>query len=140
MTAINPHDHPSGDRYSLEGDTCCFEISAPYVKNLTISRFHIARGRHLLTVGGMQMADNELFYFKIFLPLDNILRSTRNLTNLMIFHDKPKLKDVKVMPFCRRTRSFDPIKLHQFLKFLLEHAINLEKVDIVPKHKDCISC
>ncbi|KAG5620083.1 hypothetical protein H5410_005301, partial [Solanum commersonii] len=31
-------------------------------------------------------------------------------------------------------------ELNQFLKFLLEHAINLEKLVIVPKHKGCNSC
>ncbi|KAH0776853.1 hypothetical protein KY290_008269 [Solanum tuberosum] len=87
--------------------------------------------------------------------IDNLLRSTRNLENLMIFPDKPyhhffeiedidlledkylsfeenifkvslqNLKNVKVMPFCSRTRRSDATELHQFLKFLLEHAINL---------------
>ncbi|WMV59108.1 hypothetical protein MTR67_052493 [Solanum verrucosum] len=50
------------------------------------------------------------------------------------------LKNIKVMQFCSRTRSFDAIKLHQFLKFLLEHAINTEKLVIVPEHNNCNSC
>ncbi|KAG5570966.1 hypothetical protein H5410_060732 [Solanum commersonii] len=126
-------------------------------------QFDFGRGRHFLTVGGMKMVDNTFLYFKNFLPLDNLLRSTHNLENLMIFYDMPcedidliddkylsfeqnifkvslqNLKNVKVMPFCSRTRSFDAIKLHQFLKFLLDHAINPEKLDIVPDHKDCNS-
>ncbi|KAG5570955.1 hypothetical protein H5410_060721 [Solanum commersonii] len=44
------------------------------------------------------------------------------------------------MPFCSHTCSFDAIKLHQFLKFLLDHAINPEKIDRIPEHKDCNSC
>ncbi|KAK4710395.1 hypothetical protein R3W88_004908 [Solanum pinnatisectum] len=50
------------------------------------------------------------------------------------------LKNVKVMPFCSGTRTSDATELDQFLKFLLEHAINLEKMVIVPKHKGCNSC
>ncbi|KAG5570970.1 hypothetical protein H5410_060736 [Solanum commersonii] len=112
------------------------------------------------------MVYNKLLYFKTFLPLDNLLRSTRNLENLMIIPDIPyhaffkceeidlledkylsfeqnifkvslqNLKNVNVMPFCSHTRSIDAIKLYQFLKFLLELAINLEKLDIVPEHKE----
>ncbi|XP_027769019.1 F-box protein At5g03100-like [Solanum pennellii] len=102
--------------------------------------------------------------------LDNLLRSTHNLENWMIFPDKPyhpffevedtdlpedkylsleenifkvflqNLKNVKVMPFCSPKRRSDATELHQFLKFLLEHAINLEKLVIVPEHKECNSC
>ncbi|XP_049385539.1 F-box protein At5g03100-like [Solanum stenotomum] len=102
--------------------------------------------------------------------LDNLLRSTRKLENLMIFPDTPyhpffededldlvedkylsfeenifkvslqNLKNVKVMPFCSRTRRSDETELNQFLKFLLEHAINLEKLVIVPEHKECNNC
>ncbi|KAG5570932.1 hypothetical protein H5410_060698 [Solanum commersonii] len=54
-------------------------------------------------------------------------------------HSK-NLKNVKVMPFCSRTRSFDAIKLHQFLKFLFEHPINPDKLVIVPEHKEYKSC
>ncbi|KAG5570961.1 hypothetical protein H5410_060727 [Solanum commersonii] len=50
------------------------------------------------------------------------------------------LKNVKVMPFCSSTLSFDAIKLYQFLKFLLEHAINPDKLVIVREHKDCNDC
>ncbi|KAG5570936.1 hypothetical protein H5410_060702, partial [Solanum commersonii] len=50
------------------------------------------------------------------------------------------LKNVKVMPFCSRTLSFDAIKLYQFLKFLLEHAIKPNKVVIVSEHKNCNIC
>uniref|UniRef100_M1DUW6 F-box family protein n=1 Tax=Solanum tuberosum TaxID=4113 RepID=M1DUW6_SOLTU len=50
------------------------------------------------------------------------------------------LKNVKVMPFCSRTGRSDETELDQFLKFLLEHAINLEKLVIVPEHKECNNC
>ncbi|XP_049375059.1 uncharacterized protein LOC125840137 [Solanum verrucosum] len=50
------------------------------------------------------------------------------------------LKNVKVMPFCICICKPETTKLDQFLKFLLEHAINLEKMVIVPKHKRCNSC
>ncbi|XP_049382283.1 uncharacterized protein LOC125846734 [Solanum stenotomum] len=98
--------------------------------------------------------------------LDKLLRSTPNLENLMIFHDiedkkytetlelydllsfeenifkvfLQNLKNVKVIPFCSGTRTSEAAELDQFLKFLLEHAINLEKLVIVPKHKECNSC
>ncbi|WMV55602.1 hypothetical protein MTR67_048987 [Solanum verrucosum] len=96
--------------------------------------------------------------------LDNLLRSIRKLENLMIFPDKlvkdidlledkylsfeenifkvslQNLKNVKIMSFCSRTRRSDTTELRQFLKFLLEHAINLQKLVIVPEHKECNSC
>ncbi|KAG5620368.1 hypothetical protein H5410_005586 [Solanum commersonii] len=50
------------------------------------------------------------------------------------------LKNVKVMPLCSQTYTSDATELHQFLKFLLEHAINLEKLVIVPEHNDCNNC
>ncbi|KAG5570962.1 hypothetical protein H5410_060728 [Solanum commersonii] len=110
------------------------------------------------------MVDNKFLYFKTFLPLKNLLRLICNLENRMIFLDMPgedidlledkylsfeqnifkvslhNLKNVKVMPFCSRTRSFDAIKLHQILKFLLEHVINPKKLVIVQEHKDCNNC
>ncbi|XP_027769299.1 uncharacterized protein LOC114075190 [Solanum pennellii] len=118
----------------------------------------------------MQMVNNKFLYFKTFLPVDNLLRLSHNLKNLMIFSDMSylasfkrknidllvekylsfeqnifkvslqNLKSDKVMPLCSRTRSFHAIKPHQFLKFLLEHAINLEKLVIVPEHKECNGC
>uniref|UniRef100_M1DX11 Ubiquitin-protein ligase n=1 Tax=Solanum tuberosum TaxID=4113 RepID=M1DX11_SOLTU len=33
---LTHHNHPYGDWYSFEGDTCCLEIVAPYVEHLTI--------------------------------------------------------------------------------------------------------
>uniref|UniRef100_M1DYB4 F-box domain-containing protein n=1 Tax=Solanum tuberosum TaxID=4113 RepID=M1DYB4_SOLTU len=103
--------------------------------------------------------------------LDNLLRSTPKLENLMIFPDRmyhpfyeheeidlledkkyhsieenifkvslQNLKNVKVMPLCSYTYMSDATELHQFLKFLLEHAINLEKLVIVPEHNDCNNC
>ncbi|KAK4709811.1 hypothetical protein R3W88_004324 [Solanum pinnatisectum] len=102
--------------------------------------------------------------------LENLLRSTHNLENLIIFPDTSyhpffedeeidlledkylsfeekifkvslqNLKNIKVMPFCSRTRRSDETELDQFLKFLLEHAINQEKLIIVPEHKECNSC
>ncbi|KAG5620059.1 hypothetical protein H5410_005277 [Solanum commersonii] len=109
---------------------------------------------------------------KLLFPLlDNILRSTPKLENLMIFPDRmyhpfykdeeidlledkkylsieenifkvslQNLKNVKVMPLCSHTYMSDATELHQFLKFLLENAINLEKLVIVPEHNDCNSC
>ncbi|KAG5570930.1 hypothetical protein H5410_060696 [Solanum commersonii] len=52
-------------------------------------QFDVGKGRHLLTVAGMQMVDNKFLYSKTFLPLDNLLRSTHNLENLIIFPDMP---------------------------------------------------
>ena len=49
--------------------------------------FDVGRGRHLLTIARMQMVYNKFLYFETFLPLDNLLRSTRNLENLMIIPD-----------------------------------------------------
>lgn len=54
-----------------------------------------------------------------------------------IFKDHlQNLKIVKVMPFC----TSEATELDQFLKFLLEHAINLEKLVILPEHKGCNNC
>lgn len=50
------------------------------------------------------------------------------------------LENVKVMSFCSRFHESDTTQLDQFLKFLLEHAINLEKLVIVPEYKGCNSC
>ncbi|KAG5577553.1 hypothetical protein H5410_057687 [Solanum commersonii] len=107
--------------------------------------------------------------------IDNLLRSTSNLENLMIYPDKlpdfsfdicstilflrsktlikylsfkenifkvslQNLKNVKVMSFCSHTHRSDATELHQFLKFLLKHAINLQKLIIVLEHKECNSC
>ncbi|KAG5609900.1 hypothetical protein H5410_021181 [Solanum commersonii] len=103
--------------------------------------------------------------------LDNLLRTTPKLQNLMIFPNTmvyflfisyfaislcqmkypffeenifkvslQNLKNVNVMPLCSHTDTSDAIELHQFKKFLLEHAINLEKLIIVPEHKECNSC
>ncbi|KAG5619855.1 hypothetical protein H5410_005073 [Solanum commersonii] len=103
--------------------------------------------------------------------LENLLRSTPKLENLMIFPDRTchpfyedeeidlledkkylsieknifkvslhDLNNVKVMPLCSHTYTSDATKLHQLLKFLLEHAINLEKRVIVLDHNDCNSC
>ncbi|XP_060193275.1 putative F-box protein At1g49610 [Lycium barbarum] len=99
--------------------------------------------------------------------IDRLLRSTPYLENLMIFpamtycecsmdgnidlsedsylslqqnmfkSSLQNLKNVKVVsPFCSNTTT----KLPHFLKFLLEHAINLETLVIVPEHKGCSSC
>ncbi|MCD7447736.1 hypothetical protein HAX54_033526 [Datura stramonium] len=52
-----------------------------------------------------------------------------------------KLKNVKVISsFCNRVDRADGAKLRQLLKFLLEHAINLEKLIIAPEHKECNFC
>ncbi|KAK4709816.1 hypothetical protein R3W88_004329 [Solanum pinnatisectum] len=113
--------------------------------------------------------------------LDNLLRETPKLENLMIFpgrticflffsyfryhpfyedeetnlsKDKKylpiqenifkvslqNLKNVKVMSLCSHTYTYDAIELHQFLKFLLEHVINLEILVIVAEHNDCNNC
>ncbi|KAG5570971.1 hypothetical protein H5410_060737 [Solanum commersonii] len=68
--------HDAQDQYSVQGDTCCFEIAAPYVEYLTIYgcdeldemsediqkdllasvrdfHFDVGRGRHLLTIARM---------------------------------------------------------------------------------------
>ncbi|WMV15015.1 hypothetical protein MTR67_008400 [Solanum verrucosum] len=70
------------------------------------------------------------------LELDDLLSFEENIFKVSL----QNLKNVKVMPFCSGTRTFDATELDQFLKFLLEHAINLEKMVIVPKHKGCNSC
>ncbi|KAK4726817.1 hypothetical protein R3W88_031734 [Solanum pinnatisectum] len=91
--------------------------------------------------------------------LDNLLRSTPKLENFMIFpnmtyedkeidllEDKKYLsfeenifkvslqnfKNAKVMLLCSGTLTSDATKFDQFSKFLLEHAINSEKLVIVP--------
>ncbi|KAK4708911.1 hypothetical protein R3W88_029836 [Solanum pinnatisectum] len=104
----------------------------------------------------MQMLDNKFSYFKTFLPNarqplkyhpffevegidlleDKYLSFEENIFKVSL----QNLKNVKVMPFCSRTRRSDATELHQFLKFLLEHAINLQKLVIVPEHKECNSC
>ncbi|KAG5570960.1 hypothetical protein H5410_060726 [Solanum commersonii] len=117
LESLNPYgffgfnNNQGGDLYSLEGDTCCFEIVAPYVEYLTTFgkkiiwqafvvlmsyyflpgdlQFDVGRGRYLLIVARMQMVDNNFLYFKTFHPLDNLLRSTRNLEDLMTFLDLP---------------------------------------------------
>ncbi|KAG5570967.1 hypothetical protein H5410_060733 [Solanum commersonii] len=77
----------------------------------------------------MHVEDIDLLEDEYFLFEQNIFKvSLQNLKNVM------------VMPFCSSTRSFDAIKLHQFLKFLPEHAINPDKLVIVPEHKDYNSC
>ncbi|KAG5570969.1 hypothetical protein H5410_060735 [Solanum commersonii] len=157
------NDHPDRDRYSLEGDTCCFEIVALYVEDLMISMnanldlycdeldemnehigkdllasFDVGKGAHLLIVAGMHMVDSTtLFKGKdIDLLEDKYLSFELNIFKVPL----QNLKNVKVMPFCSRTRSFDAIKLHQFLKFLLEPAINPDKLVVVLEHKNCIIC
>ncbi|XP_060193448.1 putative F-box protein At1g49610 [Lycium barbarum] len=100
--------------------------------------------------------------------IDSLLRSTPYLENLMIYPDMPyckcfldeavilsglnylslqenifkvflqNLKNVKVISlFCSR---YHRAELPQFLKFLLEHAMNLEKLVIAPGHKGCNIC
>ncbi|MCD9644157.1 hypothetical protein HAX54_032174 [Datura stramonium] len=109
---------------------------------------------------------------KYFFPgLDNLLRSTPYLENLMLSHDMPcyhcfpdddiiiwgvnylslqenifkvslqNLKIVKVIsPFCSRIHTAVTTELPHLLKFLLEHAINLEKLIVAPEHKGCNRC
>ncbi|WMV13841.1 hypothetical protein MTR67_007226, partial [Solanum verrucosum] len=77
---------------------------------------------------------------------DEEYTKTLELYDLLSFEENifkvflQNLKNVKVMPFCSGTRTSEAAELDQFLKFLLEHAINLEKLVIVPKHKGCNSC
>ncbi|KAG5620065.1 hypothetical protein H5410_005283 [Solanum commersonii] len=77
---------------------------------------------------------------------DEEYTETLELYDLLSFEENifkvslQNLKNVKVMPFCSGTRTSKAAELNQFLKFLLEHTINLEKLVIVPKHKGCNSC
>ncbi|KAK4716511.1 hypothetical protein R3W88_014849 [Solanum pinnatisectum] len=105
----------------------------------------------------MQMVDNKFLYFKTFLrharqPLKDYpflqdeeiidlleydyLSFDRNIFKVSLQY----LKNVKVMPCCICICKPETTKIDQFLKFLLEHTINLEKMVIVPKHKGCNSC
>ncbi|XP_059294832.1 putative F-box protein At1g49610 [Lycium ferocissimum] len=103
--------------------------------------------------------------------IDNLLRSTPYLENLMMFPDTlykkcfwwedidllgdsylslqenifkvslQNLKNIKVIsPFGSCCPRADTTELPQFLKFLLEHAMNLEKLVIEPPHKGCNIC
>ncbi|WMV59114.1 hypothetical protein MTR67_052499 [Solanum verrucosum] len=119
-------------------------------------QFDVGRGRHLRTVFGTQMVDNKFLYLKTFLPTArqplkyHPFFEDRDIDSLedkyVLFEENifkvflQNLKNVKVMSFCSRTRSSDATKLRLFLKFFLEHATNLEKLVIVPEHKDCNSC
>ncbi|KAK4726815.1 hypothetical protein R3W88_031732 [Solanum pinnatisectum] len=97
---------------------------------------------------------------KLLFPLlDNLLRLAPKLENFMIFPDMTyedkdidlledkkylsfeenifkvslqNLKNAKLMPLCSGTLTSDATKFDQFSKFLLEHAINPEKMVIVP--------
>ncbi|KAH0682499.1 hypothetical protein KY285_020010 [Solanum tuberosum] len=134
-------------------------LSSWFVK---VSDFHfdVGRGRRLLSIAGMQMVDNKFLYFKTFVPptrqpLKDIFMSNYHPfyedEDIDLSKDKKylsieenifkvslhNLKNVKVMPLCSHTYTSDATELHQFLKFLLEHAINLEKLVVVPEHNDC---
>ncbi|KAG5619854.1 hypothetical protein H5410_005072 [Solanum commersonii] len=216
------HGHPYGDWYSFEGDTCFFEIVAPYVEHLTIYRIfnemrikvrdfsslsHVNVDVYCDEMDENIVKDllvsarcaNELIFSSWFIKvisilmfemedvslpllecrwltisscisklsfplLDNLLRSTPKLENLMIFPDRTtkrlicwktkstsplknifkvslhNMNNVKVIPLICHTYTSDATKLHQFLKFLLKHTVNLEKLVIVPNHNDCNSC
>ncbi|KAK4709744.1 hypothetical protein R3W88_004257 [Solanum pinnatisectum] len=77
---------------------------------------------------------------------DEEYTKTLELYDLHLFEENifkvslQNLKNVKVMPFCSGTGTSKTVELDQFLKLILEHAINLEKLVIVPKHKGCNSC
>ncbi|KAH0746549.1 hypothetical protein KY285_008206 [Solanum tuberosum] len=89
----------------------------------------------------IKMLDNKFSYFKTFLPNDRQPLKYHpffEVEDIDLLEDKylsfeenifkvslQNLKNVKVMPFCSRMRRSDATELHQFLKFLLEHAINL---------------
>ncbi|KAG5571131.1 hypothetical protein H5410_060897, partial [Solanum commersonii] len=115
-------------------------------------QFDVGKGRTLLSIARMYMVDNKFLYFKTFNPPPPTRQPLKvELGNLMIFPDTrfeenifkvslQNLKNIKVLPLCRSTHTSNPIELHQFFKFLLEHAINLEKLVIVPDHKDCNNC
>ncbi|KAK4346675.1 hypothetical protein RND71_033014 [Anisodus tanguticus] len=79
-------------------------------------------------------------YCRCFLD-ENIVLSGLNYLTLQdnIFKvSLQNLKNVKVISsFCSRIHIAD---LPQFLKFLLEHAMNLEKLVIAPEHKGCNIC
>ncbi|KAG5570956.1 hypothetical protein H5410_060722 [Solanum commersonii] len=82
--------------------------------------FDVGRGRHLLTI--MQMVDKKFLYFKTLIPLDNLLRSTRNLENLMIFPDMPEsfqftifLCQINIDPLLPRRLQF-----HYYIPYFFE--------------------
>ncbi|KAH0776862.1 hypothetical protein KY290_008273 [Solanum tuberosum] len=71
--------------------------------------------------------------------LDNLLRSTRNLENLMIFPDKPyhpffEVKDIDLLE--NKYLSFE----ENIFKVSLQNLKNVKKLVIVPEHKECNIC
>ncbi|KAG5620363.1 hypothetical protein H5410_005581 [Solanum commersonii] len=151
--------HPPGDWYPFENDndTCCFEIVSPYVEHLTISRgFNYKKIKHR-DLSSWNHANLNLYFDEFAERDENIVKdffvSVHCANELILSSWKylsleenifkvvlQNLKNVKVMPLCSHTDTSDATKLDQFLKFLLEHAINLEKLVIVPEHKECNSC
>ncbi|KAG5621464.1 hypothetical protein H5410_006682 [Solanum commersonii] len=152
------HGHPCGDWYLFEGDICCFEIVAPYVEHLTISGVFNHTNIKLGDLSSLKHANldlvcdefnemdkhivKDLLYHPFFeveeidLLEDKYLSFEENIFKVSL----QNLKNVKVMPFCSCRRRSDETKLDQLLKFLLEHAINLEKLVIVPEHKEYNNC
>ncbi|KAG5620056.1 hypothetical protein H5410_005274, partial [Solanum commersonii] len=180
------HDHPCGDRYSFEGDICCFEIVAPHIEHLTISGVFNHTKIKLGDLLSLKQANLDLICDEfnemdehivkdllVSVPCANelILSSwfIKVISNLMLEEEDVSLSLLECrwltitfvfQNFCSPTRQ--PLKVdsrgtclptnlslrpkkkvlvfQQFLKFLLEHAINLEKLVIVLEHKECNRC
>ncbi|WMV24245.1 hypothetical protein MTR67_017630 [Solanum verrucosum] len=160
------HGHLGGDWYSFEGDTYCFEIVAPYVQHLTISGVFDDTRIKVRDFSSLNHANLDLYYDEN--TVEDVLVSVCCANELILsswlikYEDKDidlledrkyhyfeeniikvslhNLKNVKAMPLYGGMPTSDVTKLDQFLKFLLEHAINLEKLVIVPEHKECNSC
>ncbi|WMV24248.1 hypothetical protein MTR67_017633 [Solanum verrucosum] len=128
-------------------------VSARCADELILSSWFVKRKTSPYHCGNADV-DNKFLYFKTFVPPtrqppkyhpfyeDEDIDLSKDKKYLSIEENIFKvslqnLKNVKVMPLCSHTYTSDATELHQFLKFLLEHAINLEKLVIVPEHNDC---
>ncbi|KAG5620084.1 hypothetical protein H5410_005302 [Solanum commersonii] len=133
------HSHSHGDWYPFKDDTdtCCFEIIAPYVEHLTISRGFNYTKIKLRDLSSLNHANLNLYCDEFAERDENIvkdffgklLKERKHLSfEENIFKvSLQNLKNVKVMPLCSQTDTSD-------------HAINLEKLAIVSEHKECNSC
>ncbi|KAG5621462.1 hypothetical protein H5410_006680 [Solanum commersonii] len=140
---------------------------APYVEHLTISRVFNDTRIKLRDFSSLNHANFDLYcdenIVEDLLMISNLMLEEEDISlpllecrckGIDLLEDKKylsfeenifkvslqNLKNVKVMLLCGGTLTSDATKLDQFLKFLLEHEINIEKLVIVLEHKECNSC